>query len=373
MPARTPAKEVKKWLKRISFFLFVTFAVFGVLIFVDYVDYQQLTSRRTLDRAIIKSDWLGNPLDQEGRFMNDEFPFLPRLIDLIRWRLSENPFEAEKRSDTDRIEVRDPSEFLASNREGILWLGHASMFIRVGGVSILIDPVFGEPTFLRRLVPVESPLEKITAIDFVLLSHDHRDHMDEATLRSIAQKFPDSKFLAGIGSEELLSEWAGSERVKTAGWFQKFFKTAGDGVSIYFLPVRHWSRRGLFDTNERLWGGYVIESGDTRIYFGGDSGYGRHYRDVAEIFPDLDYFIIGIGAYEPRWFMEPNHNSPTDALKAFADSGARYMIPMHHSTFDLSDEPPNRPLRVLREAAAAAAIADHRLSVLPINGGIDIE
>jgi L-ascorbate metabolism protein UlaG (beta-lactamase superfamily) len=100
-----------------------------------------------------------------------------------------------------------------------------------------------------------------------------------------------------------------------------------------------------------LWGSYIIRSPRVSIYFSGDSGYGRHYRETGEVFPDIDYFLIGIGAYEPRWFMEPNHNSPAEAVTAFEDAGARTLIPMHFGRFDMSDEPPSWPLRDLKQAA----------------------
>jgi L-ascorbate metabolism protein UlaG (beta-lactamase superfamily) len=155
----------------------------------------------------------------------------------------------------------------------------------------------------------------------------------------------------------------------TAGWFEQF--AAGGGVRFYFVPVRHWSRRGLFDTNRRLWGGFVIQHGDRTIYFGGDSGYGRHYRELSEIFPKIDYFLIGIGAFEPRWIMEPNHNSPSDAVKAFTDSNAAAIVPMHYGRFDLSDEPPGMPLKIFLDEAKRAGIED-KVRVLPIYGSIDL-
>ena len=111
----------------------------------------------------------------------------------------------------------------------------------------------------------------------------------------------------------------------------------------------------------------MIEGAMTKIYFGGDSGYGRHYREVGEMFPNIDYFLVGIGAYEPRWFMEPNHNSPAEAVKGFKDSGAATLIPMHYGTFDLSDEPPGRPLDALMDAAREEGVAE-RVRPLAIYG-----
>lgn len=256
-------------------------------------------------------------------------------------------------------------------------MGHATFYIRLNGVGILTDPVFDTPSFFKRFVDVPSQLEHIRKIDYVLLSHDHRDHMDEASLRSIAKRFPKAVFLAGLRSDDVLTEWKTADNpVQTAGWFQEY-SLFQDGViskapRIYFHPVRHWSQRFLLDTNWRLWGGFVIETDKATIYFGGDSGYGRHYREAAELHPKIDYCLIGIGAYEPRWFMEPNHNNPADAVKAFRDSGAATLVPMHYGTFDLSDEPPGAPLRDLLKEAEQAGVRD-RVRPLDINESLIIK
>ncbi len=312
----------------------------------------------------IKTDWKGTPVDEKGRFVNYEFPFLPKVKDLLKWQLSGNLQKEEKQNDQTRLAVLDPTEFLESEKDGILWLGHASFFIRLNGKSILLDPIFGKPPFVKTFVDVPSPLEKIKRVDYVLLSHDHRDHCDEETIKQIAQNFPDAKFYAGLRMEELLKDWiTATNEVQTAGWFQQF-KLPDENLKIYFLPVRHWCRRGLFDTNERLWGGYVILGAGKTIYFSGDSGYGSHYKETAELFPQIDYFLIGIGAYKPRWFMEPNHNSPEDALEAFVGAKAKTLIPMHFGRFDLSDEPPSEPLRLLKEKSLEMNVSD---KVKPLN------
>ena len=303
--------------------------------------------------------------------MNDEFPYLPKTSKLLQWQLSDNKFEAEKNADTFRPQVLDPTGFFDGEGDGIIWLGHASFYIRLKGKGILVDPVFGDPPFITRYTQVPSPLEKIRRVDYVLNSHDHRDHTDENTLRQIAEKFPNAKFLAGLGAEDIIGEWTTpTNEAKTTGWFQEFVLNDPD-IRIYFVPVRHWARRGLFDTNQRLWGGYVIESGETRIYHGGDSGYGRHYRETGETFPGIDYFLIAVGAFEPRWFMEPVHTNPADAVKAFQDIGAATLVPMHYGTFDLSDEPPGMPLRLLGEEAAKAGLTD-RIRTLNIYESISI-
>lgn len=358
---------MKRWLTKVGFTVLVLITALFVIAAWSETDTTVLKGyKQSNDLRTIKAEWPGTPVDQKDRFMNHEHPFLPSTVDLIKWKTGGNPFKEQKEADAERLEVKDPRSFLQSGEDGILWLGHASFYIRVNGVGILTDPIFGTPAVVKRYVEVPSPLEHIQQVDYVLLSHDHRDHMDEATLRNIAQKFPTARFLAGLRSEDVLTKWSTpTNAVGTAGWFQEF-ALADDRLKVYFLPVRHWSRRGLFDTNWRLWGGYLIQTEAATIYFGGDSGYGRHYRETGELFPKIDYFLIGIGAYEPRWFMEPNHNNPSDVTRAFVDSGARYLVPMHYGTFDLSDEPPSEPLRLLLDEAEKAGVKN-RVRALAIN------
>lgn len=359
---------MKKWLIRITVGLISIFVLAFAAVFAgekfDKVVIEKYVRNEKLQT--VKADWKGTPVDEKGRFVNVEHPFLPSTLDLLKWQLSANPQKEEKQNDKSPLRVLDPTEFLNGEENGILWLGHASIYIRLNGKTILIDPVFGDPTFLKRFVEVPNPIEKIKQVDYILVTHDHRDHCDEATLRDLAKKFPRAKFLSGLEMQDLLGEWkTETNEMKNACWYQRF-DLSDENLKIAFVPVRHWSRRGLFDTNQRLWGGFVIESGETKIYHGGDSGYGSHYKELAETFGEIDYFIIGIGAYKPRWFMKPNHNSPEDALQAFRDAKAKVLIPMHYGTFDLSDEPPSEPLRLLKTAAENAGMID-KIKPLQIN------
>jgi L-ascorbate metabolism protein UlaG (beta-lactamase superfamily) len=361
-------KRMKKWLVRIVVGLFLTVLVLLTAAFVHEKIDQAVVKKyiKNENLTTVRENWPGTPVDEKGRFVNHEFPFLPSTVELLKWQLGAKPLKEAKQNDRARLAVFDPAEFLASERDGILWLGHASVYIRLGGKTILIDPVFGEPSFVTRFVPVPNPLEKIKTVDYVLVTHDHRDHCDETTLKSVAEKFPNAKFLGGLEMQDLYDSWkTASNAVKNAGWYERF-DLGEEDLKITFVPVRHWSRRGLTDTNKRLWGGYVIEGAGRKIYHGGDSGYGSHYRELAETFPGIDYFVVGIGAYEPRWFMQANHNNPADAAQAFVDAGAKYLVPMHYGTFDLSDEPPSQPLQLLKEEAGRRNLSE-RLKPLAIN------
>ena len=309
------------------------------------VDY---TSNPDLKTILPKNRWQGTPLDAKGNFVNHEFPFTPHFSDVSKWQRQTNPQKAEKKSSTWRLQPSRNQDWLTDNQDCIVWLGHSTFFFRLNGVTLLTDPVFESPSILMKRY-VDFPLDPtlLQGLDFVLLSHDHRDHLDKSSLQLLAKQNPNVKYLTGLKMETLVQQFTGSKHIQTAGWYQQY--EIGDApIEIYFLPARHWSRRGLFDTNQRLWGAFVLKTTNTTIYFSGDTGYGSHLREAGAIFLGIDYAIIGIGAYKPEWFMSPAHISPTDAAKAFNEMNAKHLIPMHYGTFDLSDEPLSEPPAILR-------------------------
>lgn len=362
---------MRKWFFRIVAGIVLIFAGLLAMILIseklDIAVIEKYVKNENL--KTVKADWQGTPVDEKGRFVNAEFPFLSNLTEVLKWQLSTNPFKEDKLKDAERLQVLDPTEFLSSEKDGILWLGHASVYIRLNGKTLLIDPVFGDPFLVKRFTEVPNQIDKIKKLDYILVTHDHRDHCDEPTLKSLLQKFPNAKILGGLEMQDLFNEWkTATNEVKTAGWYQRF--DLGEDVEITFVPVRHWSRRGLFDMNKRLWGGYVIQGAGKTIYHSGDSGFGSHYKELFETFGRIDYFIIGIGAFEPRWFMQSNHNNPEDALQAFQDAKAETIIPMHYGTFDLSDEPPSEPLKRLKQDAEKAGLIE-KVKPLQINESLE--
>ena len=290
--------------------------------------------------------WKGTPLDQKGRFVNLHHPFIPGLMDVLRWQLEKNPFKQTKKSETWNPVVMTDDAWLDGSDDVIVWLGHSTFYIRINGIRLLTDPVFGDIFSVKRQSTLPVNVHRLLHLDYILLSHDHRDHLDEKSLRLLSAQNPDVRYLTGLGMKKIVHDFTQSDKIEEAGWYQQY-----SGVNITFIPSRHWSKRGAFDTNKRLWGGFVIEIGGKRILFGGDSGYDTHYQQLAAVFGGFDYAILGIGAYEPLWFMSPNHQSPKDALKAFKELNARYLIPMHYGTFDLSDEPLGEPLKELYAVA----------------------
>lgn len=293
-------------------------------------------------------NWKGVPVNRKGRFVNLHEPFTTGYLRLLKWQLSGNPDAKIKKEENRKIEVADAGHLFDETGDMIVWLGHASFLIRLSGVTFITDPVWFDSLFLKREIPLPFAPEKVKNIDYVLLSHDHRDHCDEATLRFIAERCPEVKVLTGLKMGNLIESWMPGVSITEAGWYQSYGDLKG-GHEIIFTPSRHWGRRGLFDERKRLWGGFFIRTEVTSIYFMGDSGYGSHFNQIRRIIGEPDTAIMGVGAYKPEWFMHSAHINPRDAVRAFRELNGGRFIPMHYGTFDLSDEPLLDPLDRLRE------------------------
>jgi len=291
----------------------------------------------------LKQDCPGTPISN-GRYYNPDYPFLLTFKDVRKWKKQTNPNLEFKKTDTFQLPISNELDWIKDDSiDGVAWLGHATFMIRVGGKTLITDPVFGNASrVLKRFSTLPVGPTELPQIDYVLLSHDHRDHMDYNSMRLLSKLNPDAQYLCGLSTAPLLKRFNRNGSIQEAGWYQQY-QLDDQTIKITYLPTRHWCRRWITDTNRHLWGAFVIEVGGKVIYFGGDSGYGKHYLEMRELFPHIDIAILGIGAYQPEWFMESNHSSPAKAYQSFLDLGATYMVPMHYGTFDLSDEPIGEP------------------------------
>jgi L-ascorbate metabolism protein UlaG (beta-lactamase superfamily) len=303
--------------------------------------------------ATIKPGWKGTPLDENGLFINHEYPWKLDYGQSLRYLLHRNPQKAIKRQDTWRIPVLKDDQWLTDTADKIVWLGHASFFIQISGIRILIDPVYGKLPVGKRYSPMPVAPGKLLNIHYILISHAHYDHCDKNSIKLLTRNNPGTQLLTGLKLDGLISKWTGN-KIQTAGWYQQY--QLEGGLKITFLPSRHWANRSLFNVNTTLWGAFMIEKDGKRIYYGGDSGHGTHFNDVGELFQSIDIALIGTGAYAPAWFMEPMHQNPYDAVKAFRATGAKTFIPFHYGTFDLSDEPLGEPEQILNTLNAGGKI-----------------
>ncbi len=295
--------------------------------------------------SFIKPHWKGNPVDDKGRYINLDGPSEKSYRDLFKWQFGPKPLRSLKSRQQTNVMVIANSSLLKDRRDGITWLGHATFLFTLGGKHIITDPVLYHVSLLKRFTALPLAVHELNSIDYIILSHNHRDHCDQRSLTELCSYNPGAVILTSLGITPLLRKWKIANPVIEAGWYQAYPEM--EELHITHLPAKHWSRRGLSDLNEMLWGSFIISHGNTTIYFGADSGMGIHFAETAAMFPTIDYALLGIGAYEPYWFMRESHTSPADALTAFSALGASCFIPMHFGTFDLSDEPVYYPLQQL--------------------------
>ncbi len=308
---------------------------------------QRITFKRNEELKTIHPQWRGNP-SLNGRFFNRQHKHQHGVGSILKWRLSPNPQRKEKRT----VKWNPPIHPLKSLKDiegdALVWLGHNSFFMQLAGKRIMLDPVFGSIPFVRRQskFPAKSCIFK--KIDYLLISHDHFDHLNRKSVGVLVKNNPEMTLFCGLGTGELIKSWFPTLKVIEAGWYQQIEE---ENFKITFLPAQHWSKRSMHDGGQRLWGAYMIQGDGISVYYSGDTGYSTHFTEIPSLFGSPDYALLGIGAYKPRWFMRPNHISPQDALTASQEMGAAVTIPMHYGTFDLSDEPLHDPPKVFKEEA----------------------
>lgn len=301
---------------------------------IEYINNPQLKT--------IKPDYPGNTV-LNSKFLNYQKTTPPNWKQILRWQLSYTPQKTLNRYSHYHPERIEDSRLFARDLDKIVWLGHASYLITLNGQNILIDPVFRSLPLIKRRAKIPFNIASYSSIDYILISHCHYDHLDKKTLVALCKLNPQAKIYCGLNTASLLGNWKITNYICEAGWYQQFPPFA-DNLEVYFLPAQHWSNRTLKDRNLRLWGSFMIKNNDHSIYFMGDSGYAGHFSEIGTLFPKIDYAILGIGAYQPRYIMQSSHLNPEEAYQAYQDLGAKYFIPMHYATYILSDEPLREPI-----------------------------
>lgn len=240
----------------------------------------------------------------------------------------------------------------------ITWLGHSGWLLQTAGASIFIDPVMGRGVnaFIRKKAVFKSKLLKFLPTSAVLISHDHYDHLQVKFLKKVG-----AKVIAGTGMKKFLNG------KKLPAEELKWWETTQIGpAKITFLPSKHGSQRGLLDMNLRLWGGFMIETPDIRIYHAGDSAYCDIFKIIATSFKKVDIALLPIGCYGPESSRTKDHMTPEQAVKAFLDIKAKIMIPMHWGTYQISDEPLDEPLHRLIKEWRRRQLNDQKLKIMAV-------
>ncbi|MCK6207499.1 MBL fold metallo-hydrolase [Bacillus infantis] len=286
--------------------------------------------------------------------------------DMLRWSRERRRNKKDLNLQIPQAEEKEADK-LKKNRESmsVTWIGHSTFLIQMGGLNMITDPVWAlRMGMQKRLTEPGLPIFSLPPIDLVLISHGHYDHLDFPTIKKLGGN---PKFFVPAGLKGAFAK-RGYTNIHEADWWDSF--EAGT-LKFTFVPAQHWTRRGLNDTNTSHWGGWIIESteGEQSVYFAGDTGYFRGFKDIAEKHK-LDIVLMPIGAYEPEWFMSVSHINPEDAVKAFLELKGKLFIPMHYGAYRLADDTGPEALERLEKEWDRIALPKEQLKVLKLGGTI---
>jgi L-ascorbate metabolism protein UlaG (beta-lactamase superfamily) len=288
------------------------------------------------------------PIHFDGkRYFNPGGSEARGFLDVLRWKLSTRP-ESSPRFVADVEQSKPPARIEGPNLRAT-FINHSTVLLQERDLHILTDPIWAE-----RASPIASigprrrrnpgvRFEDLPRIDTVLLSHNHYDHLDLATLRRLAD-LGHSQFIVPAGVARLLR----SERIGPVHELDWGESLPLMQARIHCVPAVHFSARGLSDRNRTLWCGYVVETAQRIVYFAGDTAFGDHFAAIRERFGPPRLALLPIGAYLPRWFMSPVHISPDDAVRAHEILGAETSLAIHFGTFQLGDDAIDTPKERLR-------------------------
>ncbi|MCR5857135.1 MBL fold metallo-hydrolase [Mesorhizobium sp. J428] len=305
----------------------------------------------------------------DGRlFFNPDGKELSSFIDLMRWQFGggkakwpaawPSPFPQAK-----------PESRLAPDALRVTMVGHASLLIQSGGLNFLTDPVWSpraSPFSFAGPKRVNAPgiaFDDLPPIDYLLVTHNHYDHMDAATLARL-KAARDPHVITPLGNDAIMSKAAPGIRISTHDWDERI--DVGEGVAVHVEPAHHWSARGTGDRRMALWSAFTIETPAGNVYFGGDTGFhqGRNYELARRKHGGFRLALLPIGAYEPRWFMEPHHQNPEEAVAGFRLLGAEHAAGIHWGTFQLTNEAVDEPRQRLHAALDAEGIVRDRFRAM---------
>lgn len=244
----------------------------------------------------------------------------------------------------------------------VTWLGHATFLIQLNDVNILTDPVFDQisPFFFPRITQMPIAPHEMPKIHVVIISHNHRDHMDESSLLALKKDQP--MMLVPLGNKRWFIKRGFTQVIEMNWWDQHELKS--HDVTFSFLPANHWTGRGIFDFNKTLWGSWMIQSSRFTLYFAGDTAYGKHFVWIKENFSSIDVALMPVGPNEPRSVMVNSHVSTQEAVQAFFDLQAHAFVPMHWGTFKSGFDLFADPINQLYDCWQRHELALERLHVL---------
>lgn len=309
----------------------------------------------------------------DGRRFHNLAPHIQRdLGQLFRWLRDRDPGPWEMAAND--LWPKPPSRVTEPGALRVTFVNHSTVLLQLAGLNLLTDPIWSpraSPVSFagpKRYREPGIPFHALPAIDAIVVSHGHYDHMDIPTLKRLSER-DRPRILVPLGHAALLRR-KGIDQVEELDWWDQV--EVAPGVRIIPVPVQHWTARGLFDRNLALWCGFVVDAPGGPIYFAGDTGYAAHFSMARDRFGPMRLALLPIGAYLPRWFMKSMHTSPEDVLMARDDLAAKRAMAIHFGTFQLGDDGQFQATTQLARLRAQANLDDREFWIPDFGEGRDI-
>jgi L-ascorbate metabolism protein UlaG (beta-lactamase superfamily) len=298
------------------------------------------------------------------KFINPGNAQAKGLTDVFQWMMQrkQGPWTEKKES----AFGEKPEAFVTTGIK-VTFVNHSTFLIQVNGVNILTDPIWSERTSPfqfagpKRMKQPGIRFEDLPKIDYIILSHNHYDHLDIITIKNL-YNIHQPKIITPLGVKSFFD----NNQITTAtdlDWWQEV--SLSESLIIQSVPAQHFSGRGISDRDATLWCGYVIKNPHGNIYFAGDTGYNEFtFKEIGRRCAPIAVALIPIGAFKPAWFMSPIHCSPAQAVQIHFDVNASQSIATHFGTFPLADDGEDEPRTELAEAMKQAKLVKEKFLVL---------
>ena len=345
-------KNIINKIMKLSTMILIVVILVGIL-------FGQSCSSATYSTEDVKMDKINKSKQyNDKKFINYKpspdwgfFKMLPMMWDFL---VTNNDRKPDRELPTKKVDFSQITE-ANSDELKVTWVGHSSQIINIDGKIVLTDPIFENQTAFmgpsRYNGDVPLNIDELPEIDLVLISHNHYDHLNSYTIEKIHPKV--KQFIAPLlVGAELEKMGVPREKIIELDWWEEI--TLFDELLIVFTPTQHFSGRGLFDRDETLWGSYVIQGRHHKIYFSGDSGYFKGFKEIGDKYGPFDYTFMECGAYNEKWYFV--HMFPEETAQAQIDLRGKIMQPIHWGTFDLALHSWYDPMKRVAEAADSLGI-----------------
>jgi len=270
----------------------------------------------------------------------------------------------------EKLPILTPEFKFDENKVSVTWIGHSTVLVNFDNITILTDPIFSLRASMTQLAgptryrKAAVNVNELPPIDAVVISHNHYDHLDLNSVKELNNRFGDKMhWFVPLG----IAEWmrsVGCENVKELNWGEESFIPHKSKIKFVLTPAQHWSKRSVNDDFKTLWGSWTVIGPKHRFFFTGDTGYCDAFKLIGQKYGPFDISAIPIGAYEPRWFMGPQHVDPEQAVQIHKDIKSKFSVAIHWGTFALAHEHYLEPPQKLRDALRAQMLPESEFIAL---------